>query len=200
MTTLHDLVADFAAGLTAADGKRPQSKRYKPGIGPHDEPEVVRLVLAEMQAAHPVRYTGAAREVPYPGSADRCDLCIGDGNGWDWALEIKAARAMRDNGSPAPEHLKEMLSPYRGDRSLVGDATKVLRFAPAQRRAILVYGYDYSAHPLTDLLPALRSLLALRVVIQQEAESPFDGLVHPVHRRGRVIAWEVAQRPGGDRG
>jgi len=195
MRTLHELVADFAAGLVAADGKRPQSKRYKPGIGPHDEPEVVRLVLAEMQADRPQRYVDAAREVPYPDSADRCDLCLGGPAAWHWAVEIKAARAMRDNGSPAPEHVKEMLSPYRSDRSLLGDATKVLRF-PAQRHTVLVYGYHYPDRPLSDLLAAVRSLLALRVTVVDEADAAFDGLVHPVHQRGRVVAWEVGPQTG----
>ena len=193
MISLQHLVADFADGLGRADNRRPQSKRYKPGIGPHDEPEVVRLVLTEMRAARPEVYATAAREVAYPQSADRCDLCIGDGDDWEWAVEIKAARAMRDNGSPAPEHVKEMLSPYRNDRSLLGDATKVLSFA-ARRRAILVYGYDYPERPLADLLPALRLLLGLRVNVADEAQAAFDGLVHPVHQRGQVIAWEVAPK------
>jgi len=196
MPTLDQLVADFAAGLATADSRRPQSKRYKPGIGPHDEPEVVRLVLGEMQTAHPDRYAGAAREVAYPDSADRCDLCLGVPAHWDWAIEIKAARAMRDNGTPAPEHVKEMLSPYAGDRSLVSDATKVLRFAPARRRAVLVYGYDYADHPLAELLPGVRAVLGLKVSVVREATTPFDGLVHPVHQRGRVVAWELEAAQG----
>ena len=198
--TLAELVTDFAGAVVRVDRRRPQFRRYNPGIGPHAEPDVVRLVLAEMQAVDVARYANAEREVPYPDSADRCDLCLGAPADWAWAIEIKAARAMRDNGTPAPEHVNHVLSLYPNDRSLIGDANKVLGFSPARRRAVLLYAYDYPDYGLRDLLPAVRCLLELRVTIVDEATAPFDGLVHPVHQRGRVVAWELAAAQGRDDG
>ena len=57
------------------------------------------------------------------------------------------------------------------------------------RKAILVYGYDYPGRPLDPVLAALEKLAGLS--IGERHESELGELVHPVHRTGRVAAWEV---------
>ncbi len=189
--TLQEITEDFAAGLLAADGKKPRAGRYFPGIGPHHETDVVALVLAEMLAHKPAAYSGALAEAAYPDGLRRCDLCLGPGDTWEWAIEIKASRALRNNGNAEPAHLKQLLSPYESDRSLVTDCVKVTDFAPARHHAVLMYGYDYAAFPLSEMVGAVRSGLKLRCNVLEEASAPFDGLVHPHHQRGVVYGWRV---------
>jgi hypothetical protein len=45
---LDKIVADFARGMADADARLPRSKQWQPGIGPHDEKDLIRLVVAEM--------------------------------------------------------------------------------------------------------------------------------------------------------
>ena len=192
---LQRIVDDFARGLEAADARRPQCKTYLPGIGPHEEPAVVKLVLAEMRAMDADAYAGATVEVPYGVLDASCDLCLtpidGVGPQWGWAIEVKAARALRNNGQPAEEVLKHLLSPFAEDRSALSDCEKVLAFRATQRHALLVYGYDYPSRPLSALVDALDLLIAWRVRVTERVEAPFGNLVHPHHQRGQVLAWAV---------
>jgi hypothetical protein len=194
---LQKVVEDCARGLMAADARSPQCKNYLPGIGPHEEPAVVRLVLAEMQTMDPAAYGSAAKEVPYDKSDAACDLCVGrapGGRSWAWGLEIKAARALRNNGQAAEENLKQLVSPFPEDRSALTDSTKVLSFEKADRCGLLVYGYDYAQRPLADLLRVLDVLIADRVQVLERVSAPFAGLIHPHHARGQVVGWWLRAR------
>ena len=53
MIELQQIVEDFAKGIELADAKAPQSKNWRRGIGPHDEIEVIRLVMTELAARLP---------------------------------------------------------------------------------------------------------------------------------------------------
>jgi hypothetical protein len=141
-----------------------------------------------MQLENPAVYA-SARPVSYPTSRLQCDLGIGDP--LDWAIEVKMIRALGDNGKPDDTYLHEVLSPYESDHSALSDATKLRRSAFQCRRAILAYGYDYPARPLEPVLHALEVLLRDSGDVGQRAQEEFGELVHPVHTRGRVIAWEV---------
>lgn len=193
---LEEIVRDFAGGLVVADARGPTCKAYSPGIGPHDEPMLVQLVLAELRTFKPQAYLGAETEVAYGGSAGFCDLCLPLVAGpvpWEWALEIKAARALRNNGTPADDCIKQLLSPYSEDRSALSDSEKVLGFTASEHHGLLVYGYDYPARPLAPLLAALDTLLSQRVRVLDRAEAAFDGLIHPHHQRGLVTGWSLAR-------
>ncbi len=71
----------------------------------------------------------------------------------------------------------------------ITDAVKLLEFDC--RRAILIYGFEYPSRPLEPAVKTVELLLSARVAISKRFEASFDGLMHPIHSSGRVIAWEV---------
>ena len=194
---LEQVVADFAAGLKAADTRRPiatnpqRTRQYQPGIGPFGEDKAVALALAEMREINPGSYD-EVKPVPYPADRRRCDLGIGEP--LEWAIEVKMARAFGDNGKPDPSYLKDLLSPYPADRSALTDTAKLLAF-PC-RRAILVYGFDYADRALDPALDSLEMLMGRSVTTGPRYTSTYANLVHPVHKDGRVVAWEVLAQGG----
>jgi hypothetical protein len=193
LVELAQIVADFALGLHAADAlslratNRRSGRLFQAGLGPHSEDEAVRLILREMSSLSQAYLD--ARPTPYPSSRLRCD--VGIGNPMVWAIEVKMARAFHDNGSPDDTYLKDLLSPYEQDRSALTDAAKLRRSGFRCRRALLVYGFDYADRPLEPLLRELEVLLRLDGALGQRASSDFGGLVHPLHERGCVCAWEI---------
>jgi len=198
-TQLSTIVADFADCIKQADARHPQAisvrskEPYTPGIGPHSEAATVQLVCNEMQLAHPEHYAGRiATNVPYPRAPrQKCDLCIGTPNGWEWAIEIKMLRILGDNGKPNDNILMHILSPYPAHRSALTDCEKLLAYFARASRAILIYGYDHDDWPLCIAIEAFEALAATRFGLGPRESAAFDGLVHPVHTRGGVYAWEL---------
>jgi hypothetical protein len=45
---------------------------------------------------------------------------------------------------------------------------------------------------MTPAVEAFETLTRRRVTVGSQHVGHFDGLVHPVHRRGRVYAWQVS--------
>src|SRR5262245_39615381 len=76
----------------------------------------------------------------YPDSKQTCDWVLGDSP--EWAIEIKMSRPNGDNGRPDDTAIKDILSPYSSDRSALTDCTKLTNSTIAQRKAILIYGFD----------------------------------------------------------
>jgi hypothetical protein len=190
---LSQLVGDFAAGLKTADAKRPVSKRWRPGIGPHDERRVVALVTGEMQAAEPERYAFLETEYPYPDSRERCDLCIGSPP--EWAIKIKALRMLGDTGIVVQgrDEVSKILSPYPLQRSALTDSWNLAASALGRRRAILFYAYDFDDYPMLELVEAFELLARRRVDLGPRVSSKFANLVHPIHTNGAVFAWELGE-------
>jgi hypothetical protein len=194
------LVKDFAVAIQLADSRGPQAvgartgRAYQPGIGPHTESQTITLVAGEL-AVLDGAYAAHAFDVPYPATTrQRCDWCLGLPPAWDWAIEAKLLRLFGDNGKLNDNMLMHILSPYPANRSAVTDCEKLVSSGPAGRKGILIFGYDYDGWPMDLAIEAFESLAAQRVVLGQRHEAGYDHLVHPVHRRGRVFAWEVASR------
>ena len=104
MLELAELIQDIATTIKRIDERRPQAANartgalYQPGIGPHPETQVVNLVVAELAQLDPARYTGRVQvAVQYPVGRQKCDLCIGTAPAWEWAVEIKMLRLMRNS-------------------------------------------------------------------------------------------------------
>ena len=191
--TLEDIVVGFADGLRQADNSRPvwisrSGREYQPGLGPHEEVHAIKLILAQMKAMHPGRFVGG-EPVRYPTSKQTCD--IGLGSPLEWAIEVKMARAYGDNGKPDDTWIKDLLSPYPEDRSALTDAHKLRDSAFSCHRAVLVYGFDYASKPLEAIFVALETLLRAQLSVGSRVHASFANLVHPVHQRGTVAAWEV---------
>ncbi len=194
---LGSIVRDFAAAMVRADAARPRSKRWQPGLGPHDEKDLIRLVIKEM-AHTDATYAKHRFEVAYPSGDRDCDLCFGDPT-IEWAIEVKALRMLGDNGQPAigRDDVSKILSPYTGghghpsQHSALTDCSKIVSFTTAKKRAILIYAWDFVDFPMALVIDAFE-LLANRVVQLGAREvAAFDGLIHPIHQRGAVFAWNV---------
>lgn len=88
-----------------------------------------------------------------------------------------------------------LLHPYRGNVSTIGDCYKLAQLKCPERLAVIVIGYEHSPAKI-DLTPLVN---AFEVIVDQVAgitlskriEIRHDGLVHPVHQSLRVFAWEV---------
>ena len=196
---LSVFVSDIAAAIKEIDNRHPQASNartgdlYQPGIGPHPETQTVTLVVEELQRLFSERYEGKLTlNVPYPEvSRQKCDLCIGSEPNWEWASEVKMLRRMGDNGKPNDNILMHILSPYPQDRSAVTDCSKLIDSGFSGRKAVVIYGYDYPDVSMDPAIQAFDILSRSTVQLGERAVASYDELVHPVHRTGRVFAWEV---------
>lgn len=196
--SLTDLVADFAQAVRAVDSLAPVAvstrtgARYQPGIGPHTEAQTVKLVMAHLAEANPLRYGSYRLGVPYgDGTRQACDVCLGGPAAAEWAAEVKMLRLMGDNGKLNDNMMMHILSPYPAQRSALTDCAKLLASRLGDHKAILIYGYDYPSWPMDPVISAFEVLASRQVKLDSGAVAPFDGLVHPVHQRGRVFGWQL---------
>jgi hypothetical protein len=202
-TELGQVVRDIGTAIKRADSRRPQAANsrtgalYQPGIGPHPETQAVGLIVEELAVLDADRYKGNLHtNVPYCGPSRRkCDLCIGEREAWAWALEIKMLRLMGDNGKPNDNMLMHILSPYHTDRSALTDCLKLLNSGLGDRKAIVVYGFDYPGLPMDPAIAAFETLARTMVELGPRSVAPYADLVHPVHNVGRVFGWEVSPLP-----
>lgn len=197
MTELARLVEDFAVGLEGADHKYPQAvgartgRAYQAGIGPHTEAQTLALVADELVNLNGA-YSAHSFGVPYPrASRQRCDWCLGSGPGWDWIIEVKLLRLFGDNAKLNDNMVMHILSPYPAHRSALTDCEKLADSGFQGRMAIMIFGFDYDGWSMTPAIEAFETLARQKVRLGSRHVAQFDNLVHPVHRRGRVFAWEL---------
>jgi hypothetical protein len=200
---LTDLVTDFAQGTEAVDALAPAASSarsgafYQPGIGPHTEAQTIKLVMAHLAGADPPRYSAYKLGVPYAdGTRQACDVCLGGPAPWEWAIEVKMLRLMGDNGKLNDNMVMHILSPYPEHRSALTDCTKLAAAQLGERKAIVIYGYDYPGWPMDPAIEAFETLASQKVKLASRAVASFDGLIHPVHQRGRVFGWQVEPLDG----
>lgn len=198
MPELGQFAKDFASAIETVDSKSPQAVNartgvsFQPGIGPHSEAATVSLVMSQLSHQAAQAYDSYAVSVPYPQLLrQRCDLCIGTTDKWTWAVEVKMLRLLGDNGKPNDNMLMHILSPYPAHRSAVSDCEKLATSGFAARKAILIYGYDYEDWPLEPVIAAFETLAQRQVRLGDRCEAPFANLIHPIHQRGAVFAWEL---------
>jgi hypothetical protein len=103
-------------------------------------------------------------------------------------------RVMGDNGKPNDNILMHILSPYPGNRSAVTDCEKLLQSGLPGRKAIMIFAYEYRDYAAEPVIRAFELLASDRVGLGPRKSTEFSGLVHPVHRTGRVFAWEITAR------
>ena len=68
----------------------------------------------------------------------------------EWFIEFKIVRPYGDNGDVAENWSVNMLHPYVGNTSLIGDAMKLLVLDASYRKAVFLIGYEHQ--PLKYLL------------------------------------------------
>jgi hypothetical protein len=180
---LAAFVEDIADALAAIDSSRKSFRSFQPGVGPYGEPQLIKLVAAHLNTRP--RYGGNALTKRIP------DLLIRGG----WAVEFKITRPFGDNAKEAENWSVNLLHPYPGNVSTIGDCYKLRNWAGPERRAVVAIGYEHTP-PKIDLSPLLDSFEAIaknvvHVTLSPRIEIRREGLVHPVHQCLRLCAWEV---------
>ena len=191
--SISDIVSDLAVALKMVDETRPQGKAgsYRPGVGPLAEADAVSRALQHLkERIRPSAYANAAPRW-YPNRRQKCDLVIPT----RWAIEFKLIRPFGDNGVEAEHWSENVLHPYPGNTSSIGDCIKLAQSEFPERKAVVVFGYEHTP-PQIDLAVAVRSfeviaeqVLGIQLSIRNSAE--FGQLIHPVHQQGKVFGWEV---------
>jgi len=180
---LERIASDIAAALAWVDKSGQAFRTFQLGVGPYGEPQLVGRIATYLNGLP--EYRGAVRTKRTP------DLLIPN----EWALEFKIARPYGDNGKEAENWSVNLLHPYRGNVSTVGDCYKLCELSGPERRAVVVIGYEH-VPPKISLTPLVESfeVVAKHVAgmrLSPRIESRADNLVHPIHQSARIFAWQV---------
>jgi hypothetical protein len=185
--TLTQFVDDFAAALREVDRRGATHKQFRPGIGPFGESDALKAALAVLKNRNPDRY-GEAITKRQP------DLLIPNG----WQIEFKIIRPFGDNGREAENWSQNVLHPYPGNTSSIGDCLKLIAANGNEGRAVVVFGYEHDPAqiPLDPCVRGFEVLAAnlLGIQLSTRIETRVAGLIHPVHQVLRVFAWQVLGR------
>ncbi|MEO7453561.1 MAG: hypothetical protein ABIV13_02220 [Fimbriimonadales bacterium] len=175
----------FADALAGADAKALAHKAFQPGIGPFGEADAVRLALAHLQELDPKRF-GRAQIKRQP------DLLIPE----LWQIEFKLVRPFGDNGKQAENWSQNVLHPYPGNTSSLGDCIKLMASEGSERKAVVVFGYEHTECQIS-LEPCIRGfeiladkLLGIQLSSRQSVIRKC--LLHPVHQVLHVFGWELS--------
>jgi hypothetical protein len=180
---LELVVNDIVIALVLIDASRQCFKDFQPGVGPYGEPQLLKLIAKYLNQFGRYPTQVVTKRTP--------DLLIPH----EWALEFKITRPFGDNGKEAEDWSVNLLHPYAGNVSSIGDCFKLMALTGVERRAIVVIGYEHIP-PIIDLNPLIESFEAIarsvaRVSLAQRIEKRHEGLIHPIHQAVRVFAWEV---------
>src|SRR5262245_17324073 len=148
--TLDELTTDIADALVDIDRSGTPFKSFQPGVGPYGEPQVVKLIVQHLNALPRYGNRAVTKRTP--------DVLIPD----LWALEFKITRPFGDNGQEAENWSVNLLHPYPGNVSVIGDCLKLLAWPGAERRAVIVIGYEHSPPriSLSPLIAAFETIAA----------------------------------------
>jgi hypothetical protein len=175
-----EIVRAIADILKEYDSERNTHKAFQPGIGPFGEPQIVSVIAQRLSAQGIPAQT---RRTP--------DLDLQH----EWAVEFKIVRPFGDNGKEAENWSVNMLHPYPGNVSLIGDAIKLAKLENYRHKGLFVIGFEHSPAKISlDPLISAFELIARRVMhiaIGQRIEEKRDGLVHPEHQVLRCIGWQL---------
>jgi hypothetical protein len=183
---LSQVVFDIADILFDIDSSRAPFKTFGAGVGPYGEPQLVRLIKDRLNLRNAYRGAVVTKRTP--------DLLLKA----HWALEFKIVRPFGDNGKVAENWSINLLHPYEGNVSSIGDCFKLLTLDELQRKAVVVIGYEHSP-PQISLGPLLEAFEVVakqvaRISLGPRVEAARRGLVHSVHQQLIVVAWEVLGR------
>ena len=135
---LEEVVYDVAEALVRIDSSREAFRTFQPGVGPYGEPQLVRRIASYLNELP--KYRAAVRTKRTP------NLLIPG----EWAIEFKITRPYGDNGKEAENWSVNLLHPYPGNVSTVGDCHKLAKLLGPERKAVVVIGYEHNP-PKIDL-------------------------------------------------
>ena len=180
---MTEIINQIADSLKQFDSTKPVHKKFKPGIGPFGEPQLVRHIIEDMNKNG---IKAISKKTP--------DLQILN----EWGLEIKIARPFVDNGVEAEDWSVNLLHPYPGHYSLMGDGLKLQKLTDVGHKGLVVIGFEHnpakiSLNPLFDAFE-LVARGVMKFTLSKRVEELRSNLVHPVHQVLRVIGWELSER------
>lgn len=180
------LISHIAEGLKWIDGTGVPHSNYKPGVGPYGEPQMVKKIVEFLNRNHPDIYANAiSKRVP--------DVLIPN----KWALEFKIVRPFGDNGKEAEHWSQNLIHPYEGNVSSIGDAIKLLKTEFDERKGIIVIAYEHTPPKIeVEILVNCFELIARKIVglsLGERNMVKISNLIHPVHQQCKVYGWEVYQ-------
>ena len=106
---MRQLIEDIADACVAIDSSGLAFKAFQPGVGPYGEPQLVKQIAAFLSQQPAYSKRAASKRTP--------DLLISG----SWALEFKIARPFGDNCLEAENWSVNLLHPYPGNVSVLGD-------------------------------------------------------------------------------
>jgi hypothetical protein len=180
---LNSVIDDVMDSVVSIDRSRVPFKEFQPGVGPYGEPQLLKLIAHYLNNLSNYDSGVVTKRTP--------DLLIPN----EWAMEFKIARPFGDNGNEAEDWSVNLLHPYPGNVSCIGDCFKLLDLNCKERLCIVVIGYEHTS-PKIILDPLIESFEAiakyvLKINLSPRIERRRDGLIHPVHQVVRIFAWEV---------
>ncbi len=181
---LREVLQDVADAMVRIDKSGKPFRTFQPGVGPYGEPQLVKLIADGLNQIP--KYHNSARTKRNP------DLIIPN----EWAMEFKITRPFGDNDKEAENWSVNLLHPYPGNVSTIGDCYKLTNYPGPEKRAVVVIGYEHTP-PKIDLRPLVAAFeeiarQVLRFRLSERVEIRREGLIHPVHSALRLFAWEIA--------
>jgi hypothetical protein len=123
---LEELVSDVTEALVWVDASGESFRTFRAGVGPYGEPQLVKLIANYLNKLP--KYHKSVRTKRNP------DLLVPN----EWAAEFKITRPFGDNGKEAENWSVNLLHPYPGNVSSIGDCQKLGNYKGPERRAIFV--------------------------------------------------------------
>lgn len=150
----------FAEGIVAIDNEtnviranRRTGEVYLPGAKTLTEVQLMQEIVTWWEQKYPEDFDPDSEitvEFPYPNlKRAACDLVFrsSDASNDDpieWAIEVKHIALVGNNGKNNDYGVGKTLSPYLKDRSLIHDIARLTSDPIAPRRAVIMYGFEYS--------------------------------------------------------
>jgi hypothetical protein len=183
---LKTVVSDVADSLVEIDSSGEPFRKFKQGVGPYGEPQLLKRISEILNSKNIYQGKVETRRTP--------DLVIKG----SWALEFKIVRPFGDNGKEAEDWSVNLIHPYEGNVSALGDCIKLLNLNIPEKKAVLVIGYEHDPpkiriQPLVESFEILAEKIMKVKLGARETENR-KNLVHPVHQQSTVYAWEVLGR------
>jgi hypothetical protein len=175
-----DIVKTIADLLKNFDSEKPINKSFQPGIGPFGEPQIVKLIAQRLS------------NKGIPSQTKRTpDLDINH----EWAIEFKIVRPFGDNGKEAENWSVNMLHPYAGNVSLIGDAIKLMQLTTFAYKGLFVIAFEHnppkvSLNPLLDSFEVIAKNV-MKIQLSDRIEERRERLVHKEHQVLRCIGWQL---------
>lgn len=188
MADLEQFVEDMAKAIEIKDSKVSHDK-FQDGIGPFEEERQLDFLVEELES---MGYQDIKQEVKYPSSSKKVDLI------WKThQIEAKLLRLRGDNGRLSQYMFRKIFSPFKSN-SLMGDAEKLLESDLGGQKVLLGIYYereDESQEKLNfeNISQKIKNDLDFwhDTTVEEEHTASFEGLQHPVHKKGKVVLWEL---------